>query len=571
MAPDKDHTGSSQDPYLSIRAHIAQMVRRALEQAQSGGELPSAQVENLVIERPQNPEHGDFACSLPLKLAGPMAMNPMAIAEKLVSLMPEEGAIERVWAARPGFLNFSLKPSWLALQVDAVRETGEAYGSVDTGAGQRVQVEFVSVNPTGPLHVGHARGAVFGSALANILEAAGYEVQREYYVNDAGSQMDRFNHSLYARYQQQFGVEAQVPEDGYQGEYMVELARELKDEEGERFLNMPEQEAVGELGEIGLRKMLDAIRADMEELRVSYDMWFSERTLYEEGQYERSMNILRDAGYLTERDGATWFKSTALGDEKDKVLVRSTGVPAYIAGDVAYHYNKFFERQFDRVIDVLGADHQGHIRFMKAVATALGVAPDRLKLLIYQLVTLKRGQEVVRLAKRTGDLITMHELVEEVGVDFCRYFFLSRSPESHMEFDLELAKEASAENPVYYVQYAHARIASILRLAQEREIDYSDGRLSLLTHEAELALIRRMLLLPELVETMARTLEPHHLPHYAVELATAFHWFYQQCRVVSSVPEDAEVTRARLKLVDAARTVLARCLGLMSMEAPEQM
>ena len=556
---------------MSIKEHIAQLVRRALEEAQGSGQLPSAQVERLVIERPQNSEHGDFACSLPLKLARPMRMNPMDIAEKLASLMTVEGAIESAWAARPGFVNFSLKPSWLAEQIATIREGGEAYGNVDVGTGQRVQVEFVSVNPTGPLHVGHARGAVLGSALANILQAAGYEVEREYYVNDGGSQMDRFNHSLYARYKQQFGLEASVPEDGYQGEYMIELARELKAEEGDRFLNIPEREAIGDLGEMGLRKMLDAIRADMADLRVSYDVWFSERTLYEEGQYQRSMKLLSDAGYLADREGATWFKSTALGDEKDKVLVRSTGAPTYFAGDVAYHYNKFFERHFDRVIDVLGADHQGHIPFMKAVATALGVEPERLDLLIYQLVTLKRGQEVVRASKRTGDLITVRELVEEVGPDACRFFFLSRSHESQMEFDLELAKEESAENPVYYVQYAHARIASILRLAQERGIDYSDGRLSLLIHEAELALIRKMLLLPELMETMAHTLEPHHLPHYAVDLATACHWFYQQCRVVSSVPEDADITKARLKLVDAAKTVLARCLGLMSMEAPEQM
>ena len=571
MPADKDHTTSSQDSYLSVRTHIEQMVRSALEEAQGSGQLPSAQVENLVIERPQNPEHGDFACSLPLKLAGPMAMNPMAIAEKLVSLMPAEGAVERVWAARPGFVNFSLKPSWLAQQVDAIREAGEAYGNVDTGAGQRVQVEFVSLNPTGPMHVGHLRGAVIGSALSNILAAAGYQVTREYYFNDAGNQVDRFNHSLYARYQQQFGVEAHVPEDGYQGEYMIELARELKEEEGDRFLNMSEAEATAQLGEIGLHKMMDAIKADLERLRVEFDVWFNERSLYAEGQYDRAMKLLRDQGLIAEREGAIWFASTRLGDDEDKVLVRGTGTPTYFATDVAYHYNKFLERGFDAVIDVLGADHQGHVRFFNALAVALGVPPENLTIIINQIVTFKQGYEAMRFSKRAGSIIAARDLIDEVGVDACRFFFLSRSHESQMEFDLELAKEESAENPVYYVQYAHARISSILRLAQEREIDYSDGLLSLLTHEAELALIRRMLLLPELVETMARTLEPHHLPHYALELATVFHWFYQQCRVVSSVPEDAEVTRARLKLVDAARTVLARCLGLMSMEAPAQM
>ena len=317
--------------------------------------------------------------------------------------------------------------------------------------------------------------------------------------------------------------------------------------------------------------MLDSIREDMEELRVSYDVWFSEQGLYDGGQYKAAMTLLEQGGHLARKEGATWFKSTALGDDEDKVFVRSSGAPTYFATDVAYHYNKFLERHFDRVINVLGADHQGHVRFMKAVPPALGVSPERLDLIIYQLVTLKRGDEVVRLSKRTGDLVTLRELVEEVGPDACRYFFLSRSPGSQMEFDLELAKKESSENPVYYIQYAHARIASILRLAEERGIDHQDGDLSLLAHEAELALVRKMLELPDLVGMMARTLEPHHLPHYAVELATAFHWFYERCRVVSSAPEDIQITRARLKLVEAAKVVLARCLGLMAMEAPEEM
>lgn len=571
MVEDIDKFTSLRKPQSTIRSQIVDLVKHALEQVQVEGLLPAISGADPVVERPQNPENGDFSCSFPLKIARSMAMNPMLIAEKIVSGMPEDRAIDRVWAASPGFINFSLKSSWLALQVDDVLEIGSDYGSVDVGEGHRVQVEFVSVNPTGPLHVGHARGAVFGSALANILEAARYEVHREYYINDAGNQMDRFNHSLYARYQQQFGIDAQVPEDGYRGEYMVELARELKHQEGDKFLSKPEHEAIAEIGVLGVRKMLDAIRADMNGLRVDYDVWFSERTLYEDGQYKQSMKLLSDKGFLVEREGATWFKSSSLGDEKDKVLIRSTGIPTYFAGDVAYHYDKFFHRKFDRVIDVLGADHQGHVSFMDAVVTALGVAPDRLNLLIYQLVTFKRGKESVRVSKRAGDLITVRDLVNEVGTDACRYFFLSRSHDSQMEFDLELAKQESSENPVYYVQYAHARIASILRLAKENGINHEDGQVLLLTDESELSLIRKMLVLPELVETIARTLEPHHLPHYAMELATAFHWFYQQCRVVSTKPEEIKVTKARLKLVDAARIVLARCLGLMSMEAPEEM
>ena len=556
---------------MTIRDEIERMLRAGLAEAQRREMLPSAPAGELSVDRPQNPEHGDFSSSAPLKLARPMRMNPMDIAEKIASLIPAEGPVERVGAARPGFVNFVLKTEWLSRQVDVIREAGSSYGNVNIGAGSRIQVEFVSVNPTGPLHVGHARGAVFGSTLADVLDAAGYDVQREYYFNDAGSQMDRFNKSLHARYLQQHGREAQLPADGYQGEYMVDLARELKEEEGEKYLSMPEEEALVGLGKEGMGRMVSIAQADMRDLKVSYDNWFTERSLFSGGQYERAMKLLRDGGYLTERDGATWLKSTALGDDEDKVMVRGTGEPTYFATDVAYHYNKFLERRFDRVINVLGADHQGHARFMKAVPAALGLASERLVLIIYQIVTLKRGDEVVRASKRTGEMVTLRELIDEVGPDACRFFFLSRSPESQMEFDLELAKKQSSENPVYYVQYAHARISSILRLAEERGIEYGDGDLSLLEHDAELALIRKMLVLPDLIETMARRLEPHHLPHYAVELATAFHLFYERCRVVSSLADDLDITKSRLKLVEAARIVLARCLGLMLMDAPEEM
>ena len=556
---------------MTVRARIGDLVRRALDDAQETGLLPQAPAEVPTIERPQNPEHGDFACNLPLRLARSMHMNPMAIAEKLASLVPADGWLEKVWAAPPGFINFSLDRSWLAQQVDAVRRAGASYGNVDIGEGKRVQVEFVSVNPTGPLHVGHGRGAVIGSALANVLDAADYRVEREYYINDSGNQMDLFNLSLYARYQQQYDVDATVPSDGYQGEYMIDLAREIKEQEGDRFLHIPESEALREIGEIGLGKIVDAIRVDLDLLRVHFDVWFSERSLYREGQYDKAMSVLRDHGHLAEREGAVWFASTALGEDKDNVLVRSTGVPTYFASDVAYHYSKFVERGFDQVIDVWGADHQGHVSRMKAVVGALGIAPERLILMISQLVTLRRGSEVVRVSKRSGDIITLRELVDEVGADACRFFFLSRSAGSQMEFDLELAKQESSENPVYYIQYGHARIASILRLAEERGIDYSEGDVSLLNHEAELALIRKMLVLPETVETMALSLEPHHLPYYALDLATAFHWFYQKCRVVSNIAGEMEITRARLKLVEATKYTLARCLELMSMEAPESM
>ena len=556
---------------MTVKNDIANLVREALARAQAAKKLPPGPVEEVTVDRPQKAEHGDFACSLPLKMARSLRMNPMEIAQRLASAIPAEGPLQRVWAAPPGFINFSLRDSWLAAQVDTIRGARGRYGDVGVGEGQRVQVEYVSVNPTGPLHVAHARGAVIGSALANILSAAGYDVQQEYYVNDAGNQIEQFGRSLYARYRQVTGGEAELPPDGYVGEYMVELARELEAAEGDRFLGMDEEDAVTELGEIGVGRMLDAIRSDLELLGVRFDEWFSERSLYSGGQYERAIGLLDEGDFLAKRDGAVWFTSGALGEDKDAVLVRRSGAPTYFASDVAYHYNKFVERGFDLVIDVWGADHQGHVARMKAVVDALGAPPDGLTLLITQMVTLKRGDEVVRLSKRSGDIVSLRELVEEVRGDACRFFFLSRSAESQMEFDLELAKEESSENPVYYIQYAHARIASILRLARERGIDYADGDVSMLTHEAELGLIRKMLVLPELVETMARSLEPHHLPHYAVEVATAFHWFYQQCRVVSSAPEDAAMTRARLKLAEAARIVLARCLGLMIMSAPEEM
>jgi len=349
---------------------------------------------------------------------------------------------------------------------------------------------------------------------------------------------------------------------------MLDLAREVIAEEGDRFLTLPEPEAVSQLGQIGLDKVIKQIKSDLELLGVSFDVWFSERSLHDKGQYQKVVSLLRQGGYITEKEGATWFVSTALGDDKDNVVVRGDGSPTYFASDIAYHYNKFLERKFDKVINIWGADHQGHISRMKAVVGALGIAPERLEVIISQMVTLRRGDEMVRVSKRSGDVITLREVVDEVGTDACRFFFLSRSADSQMDFDLELAKKQSADNPVYYVQYAHARIASILRLAQQRGIDYGEGDVSLLTTEPELTLIRKMLRLPEIVEIVVYTLEPHHLTYYAQDLATVFHSFYKQCRVVS---QDEVLTKARLKLVEAAKIVLAKTLHLMGLTAPEMM
>ena len=556
---------------MIVRRLISDLLDQALQEARNSEFLPPGTAVDVSVEHPQSPEHGDFATSLPLKLARSLRMSPIEIAQRIAPLIPPADAVERVWAEPPGFINFALKSTWLAAQLEAIIAEGDDYGNVDLGKGESVQVEFVSVNPTGPIHVGHARGAVLGDALASVLAAAGYNVTREYYVNDAGSQMELFYHSLYVRYQQALGRDAEMPQGGYMGDYMVDLGKDLAEEEGDRFLSMPAEEATAEIGRIGLERMLRLISEDLERLRIRFDVWFRERSLYDEGQYQRAIGALAEGEHLMDREGATWFVSTALGEDKDNVIVRSNGTPTYFASDIAYHYNKFLERDFARVIDIWGADHQGHVSRIKASVGALGIDPQRLTVLISQMVTLKRGDQLLRASKRSGDLITLPELVDEVGPDPCRYFFLARSPESQMEFDLELAKRESAENPVYYIQYAHARIASILKLAEERGIDFTHGDVSLLSHPGEMALIRKLVMLPELVESMAANLEPHHLPHYAQDLAASFHWFYQQCRVVSSDPEEEALTRARLKLVKASAVVLGRCLRLMGMAAPEQM
>jgi arginyl-tRNA synthetase len=551
-----------------IRPRIIELLTQAANKAQESGKLPAVVLPEITIEHPQNPEHGDYASSLPLKLARATGVSPLAIAEDLVGLIVPAPEIESITLAPPGFINFTLNSDWLTKQVDSILRAGESYGNIDLGQGSRVQLEFVSVNPTGPLHVGHGRGAILGNTLANVLVAAGYRVEKEYYVNDAGSQMDAFYRSLYVRYQQSLNIDAEMPSDGYFGNYMVDLAKEIIAEEGDWFLSLPPKEAIAQLGHVGLVKIIEQIKGDLEQLGVSFDVWFSEQSLYDKGQYQKVMSLLRQGGYIGEREEATWFVSTALGEDKDNVVVRSDGSPTYFASDIAYHYNKFLERKFDKVINIWGADHQGHISRMKAVVSALGINPERLVVIISQMVTLSRGGELVRFSKRSGDIITLREVMDEVGADACRFFFASRSADSQMDFDLELAKKQSADNPVYYVQYAHARIASILRLAKERKIDYGDGNVSLLTTEPELTLIRKMLLLPEMVEVVAQTLEPHHLAYYAQDLATVFHSFYKQCRVVSS---NEALTKARLKLVAAAKTVLARTLHLMGMTAPERM
>ncbi len=557
---------------MLLKDQIAKLIYRGLQRAQKAGVLPTFDLpQEIPVGRPKK-EHGDYASPVCLGLARYARMAPVAIAEQVVKHLPHADFVGEVNVARLGFINISLSPEWVAQQVTTILEAGLNWGNVDLGGGRRVQVEYGSANPTGPLHVGFARNVVLGDAIANVLAAAGYQVQREYYINDAGTQMKLFGESLYARYAQALGHDVPVPEGGYFGQYLVEWGREIAAEVGDKYLRMPREQAVAELRELGLgEKVLKSVRADCERLGVHYDNWFSERSLYEDGAFERVMTSLRQGDHLAYRDGAVWLKARELGCEKDEVLVRSNQEPGYFASDIAYHWDKFVRRGFDWVIDVWGADHQGHVPRMKAMMRALGLAPDRLTLVIYQLVTLKRGGEEVRISKRTGDLITLAELLDEVGPDAIRFFLLQRSADSQMDFDLDLAKEQSEENPVYYVQYAHARIASIERYAREQGVDDEGGDVSLLTHPAEQELIKQMLRLPEVVEQAATQLAPHHLTFYAQELATSFHSFYTQCRVVSSDPADAELNKARLKLVRAARLVLARTLGVLGVSAPEKM
>lgn len=559
---------------MLVRDTIATRLKDAIHKAQNQSliqsdlEIPSTGL----VERPQKSENGDFASSFPLRVAKSVKKPPLEIAQIIADSFEIGGCVGAVFVAPPGFINFKLSSDWLQEQVEKIRDQAEIFGNTDTGKGRSVQVEFVSVNPTGPVHVGHARGAVLGSALANALSAAGFDVTREYYVNDAGTQMELFYSSTFARYAQARGrTDIGIPENGYQGAYLVELGEKLAEKYEDKFLKMDEQKAIAELGEEALNLMLQVIGVDLERIGVNFDVWFREKTLYEDGKYEAAINYLRGRGLTAIHDGAEWFTSTALGDEKDNVIVRTSGAPTYFASDIAYHRDKFIGRDFNQVINIWGADHQGHVPRMKAVMKALELDPERLTILIAQLVTLKSGGDIVRASKRTGQIVTLADLVEEVGPDACRYFFLARAAESQMEFDLELAKRESSENPVFYVQYAHARIAGILQQASDRRIDWQDGDVSLLQDDAELQLLKKMLQLPEIIDTIAITLAPHALPHYSIELATAFHGFYDHCRVLSSDPDDEPMMKARLKLVESAKIALSRTLQIMGMNAPETM
>ena len=552
-----------------IQDELRELVQQALAAAQDAGDLPPFAAPDVSLEHPQRPEHGDFAANLPLRIQGLARMKALDVAEALRARMPAHPAVSEVRVAPPGFLNLYLDPAWAAGQARVIADTGDSWPPLDIGRGSKTQVEYVSANPTGPVHVGNGRGAAIGSTLANVLRATGHEVQEEYYINDAGSQVGVFARTLYARYEQLFGREAEIPENGYPGEYMRDIAARIREEHGDALLRPEGEPPDPQLGDEGIRLMVEQIREDLEAMGVVYDRWFEERSLQREGgPYGTVLALLREQGHIVEREGAVWFASSQLGESKDNVLIRSDGVPTYFATDIAYHYDKFMLRGFDRVIDVWGADHQGHVSRVKAGITATGGDGNALDVLLYQLVTLKRAGAVVPLSKRAGEIVTLREVVGEVGRDAARFFFLLSSAGSAMDFDLDLAKRETDENPVYYVQYAHARIAGVLRNAVEQGLSAEGAEPSLLTHEAEQALIRKLLLLPEVLEEVVAELAPHRLPHYAQELAQSFHVFYTQCRVLT---DDEPLSRARLLLLEATRITLARTLGLMGISAPERM
>lgn len=560
-----------------IRDRLAELVREAVGRLQGNGYLPGVAMPDITVERPAKPEHGDYATNFALraqKVVGSKGPRPMDLAGAIsAQIAPDPpGYLASVETAPPGFLNFALSDAWVRAQVDVILSEAAAYGSLaPVDSLGRLQVEFVSANPTGPVHVGHARNAALGDSLARVLARAGWQVQREYYYNDAGAQMEHLAHSVWKRYQQLLGHEVKLGDDEYHGEYVIDLARQILDEHGDRFALLPENEAE-ELGALASRQIMDWIERDVERARIQFDNWFSEARVIREGDFQRVLDVLRERGLVYEREGAEWLRSQDLGDERDRVLIRSDGRPTYTATDIAYHYDKFFVRRFDRVIDIWGADHHGQVPSMKALFKNLGVEPERFDIVLYQMVNVFEHGEMVRMSKRSGTVITLAEVMDKVGVDATRWFLVSRGADSPMDFDLDLASRQSSENPVYYVQYAHARLARVLA---DAAIDWAvTGDVQLLAHPAELALIRRMLQWPEVVELAARNLAPHHVAFYAYELARATQAWYDagnDDRSMRILADDTAVQAARLKLAAAARQVLANALDTIGVTAPDRM
>ena len=525
----------------------------------------------IQLEVPRVEAHGDFATNVALTLAKPNKCSPRDIATSFVEQLADgDGFFASVEIAGPGFINLVISPSaWFQI-LDEIHRLDDNYGLSLLGHGRYVQVEFVSANPTGPLHVGHGRGAAVGDALASILEATGHRVEREYYINDAGTQIETLGRSVFLRYQQLLGRQVDFPDTCYQGNYIQVLASEMQEIHGDSYLNVAEEEALPLFSDYAGKRILEGIRDDLQEFGVTYDQWFSEKSLYENGAVDRVIETLKAAGHIYKKDGALWFRSTALGDEKDRVVVRANGMTTYLASDLAYHQNKYL-RGLDLVIDLWGADHHGYMDRMYAGVMALGKEREALRLLLVQLVNLLRKGQQVAMSTRAGEFVSLRDVIAEVGRDAARFIFLTRRSDSPLDFDLDLAKEKSADNPVYYVQYAHARISSIIRLAEEQKLDLDDKEkldLNRLNLPEELALIKQLSLYPEVVENSARFLEPHRIPYYLTQLAAAFHSYYKHHRLIQ---DDLALAQARFNLVQAIRVVIRNGLKLLGVSAPERM
>lgn len=554
---------------MNVKEQLAEAIFRAAAAAQKEGALPQGSLPEVFLEVPPEKSFGDYASNFAMQAARILKTNPRKIAETVVSRL-EYPWLQRTEIAGPGFMNFYLKPDWMFELLQEILDAGEAFGNTRFGCNKKIQIEFVSANPTGPLHVGHGRGAAYGSALANLMTAAGYEIQKEFYINDAGNQIDNLAASVEARYQELLGQTADFPADGYHGRDIIETAQRIIDNAGSRYLLMNPAQRLEIFKQIALEEKLRALREDLESFGVTFDVWFSERSLFETDAVAAACAELRKKGHAYDKDGAFWLRSTDFGDDKDRVIIRDNGVPTYFASDIAYHDNKF-HRGFETVINIWGADHHGYIPRMKAAMAALGYDPDRLEILILQMVSLFQGGELVKMSKRTGQGVTLSELIEEVGRDAARYFFIMRSLDSQLDFDLDLAKSHSNDNPVYYVQYAHARIASIFRQMKEAGIRFDvkvQAELPRLSTEFELDLIRKLGEYPEEISAAARDRAPHRIARYAHELAGLFHAFYNGCRVLGVEPE---LTAARLALVSAVQQVLRHSLGILGIAAPEKM
>jgi len=555
-----------------LKDNLTAIVRRALEIMVSEGRLPGP-VPIPRIETTRDRKFGDYATGVAMILGKETGTPPRELAGEIAGVIrtaDRERELDDVSVAGPGFINMTMSQGfWNRILKSVLQEKGD-FLRTGVGAGKRVQVEFVSANPTGPLHVGHGRGAALGDALASILECCGYQVEREYYINDAGNQIQTLGGSVFARYLQAFGKDVPFPEEGYRGDYIGEIAREIKEREKDRYLGMDEDRAVSEIADLASQTILEDIRSDLEEFGVRFDRWFPERKLLEAGRVRETLDDLEKRGYIFRLDGAVWFHSTQKGDDKDRVMVKSDGSLTYFASDVAYHRDKF-ERGFDKVVDIWGADHHGYVPRMKAAVEALGRDRDDLTILLLQLVNLLRKGKPVAMSTRAGEFVTLREVREEVGRDAARFIFLTRKADSKLDFDLDLAKEQSNDNPVYYVQYAHARICSILRNAAEKGIaiplpEEVDPSLLILPEEREL--IRSMAALPEVVETAALAMEPHRVTIWLRDISTILHSYYFRHRVLS---EDPALTNARIALVVAVRILLSEALSLLGVSAPERM